>query len=227
MNPKEMTRPGAETFDPIAEEYDFLASLDRSKNDAFLENLPANRASALDIGCGSGVLAAELSEHFEEVVGLDVSSEMLAIGRVKRSLPSVTYVRMDAAHIAFKRRFDFVCSANTYHHLKELAPALEAATRLVAPGGRLAILDNVSDVETPATWVYVLGALLEFLPDCRRHGARKAIRAFRCKTSRPWLGHLAGDKYLSQDGFRRVYGSVLADCTFERRGPFMLALWDA
>jgi len=222
-----MTQPGAQTFDSIAEDYDFLASLDRSKNDAFLENLPAGRSAALDIGCGSGVLAAEISEHFEEVVGLDMSSDMLAIGRAKRSLPNVTYLRMNAAHIAFQRRFDFVCSANTYHHVADLPTALRTASSLVAPGGRLAILDNVSGVETPATWVYLAGAMLGFIPDCRRHGVRSAVRAFRCRTSRTWLSHLASDKYLSPDGFKRAYGSVLPECTFERRGPFMLALWDA
>ncbi len=222
-----MTSSDTTSFDPVAEDYDFLASLDRTKNDALLENLPAGRGAALDIGCGSGVLAAELSHHFGEVVGLDVSSEMLTIARVKRSFPNVTYVRMDAAHTAFKKKFDFVCSANTFHHMEDLHAALEAARGLVAPGGRLAILDNVAQVETPATWVYLAGATLEFLPDCRRHGVGQALRAFRCRTSRPWLGHLASDKYLSPDGFIRAYGSVLAECTFERRGPFMLAIWDA
>ncbi len=222
-----MTPPEAQLFDPVAEDYDFLASLDRSKNNAFLENLPATRTAALEIGCGSGVLAAELSDHFEEVLGLDVSGEMLAIARAKRSLPNVSYVRMDATRLAFSRRFDFVCSANTYHHIADLPAALQAAKRLVAPGGRLAILDNVAGVETPATWVYIVGALLEFLPDCRRHGVRCAMRAFRCRTSRPWLSHLASDRYLSEDGFQQAYGSALGGCTFERRGPFMLALWDA
>jgi SAM-dependent methyltransferase len=36
-----------------------------------------------------------------------------------------------------------------WHHLPEVAPALQEAARLLKPGGRLAILDWRSDVPSP------------------------------------------------------------------------------
>jgi SAM-dependent methyltransferase len=52
------------SFDHLAEEYDFAASLER-RPDFFLSHLPQCRRRVLDVGCGIGVLAFELSRHFE------------------------------------------------------------------------------------------------------------------------------------------------------------------
>src|ERR1035437_705743 len=43
------------SFDHLAEEYDFAASLER-RPDIFLSHLPQRRHRVLDVGCGTGVL---------------------------------------------------------------------------------------------------------------------------------------------------------------------------
>lgn len=47
----------------------------------FLLTLVPGRRRALDLGCGPGKVAAVLAGHFDEVVALDPSAEMLAAGR--------------------------------------------------------------------------------------------------------------------------------------------------
>jgi 2-polyprenyl-3-methyl-5-hydroxy-6-metoxy-1,4-benzoquinol methylase len=43
-----------------------------------LRNLPARRRAALDIGCGTGVLAGKLARHFARVTAIDPDAGMAA-----------------------------------------------------------------------------------------------------------------------------------------------------
>ncbi len=43
-----------------------------------LRNLPARREAAVDIGCGTGVLAAKLAPRFARVTGIDADEGMAA-----------------------------------------------------------------------------------------------------------------------------------------------------
>lgn len=81
-----------EIFDKVAIEYDFLATLLDNKNRFFQVNLSTSKGTALDIGCGSGILAFELAKTYEAVVAIDISSEMLAIARFKRFDLPIQYI---------------------------------------------------------------------------------------------------------------------------------------
>jgi len=70
---------------------------------------------AADIGCGSGELLVFLSEHFEEVWGLDWSRNMLRIARERlRGRKNVRLQRIDIRNLAsFYDYFDIAFSINT------------------------------------------------------------------------------------------------------------------
>ncbi|MFB2833743.1 class I SAM-dependent methyltransferase [Floridanema evergladense] len=142
-------------FDSFAAEYDFMASL-QPKNDFFFNNLSRNRSAVLDIGCGSGILAFELAKHYQKVVAIDICQEMLDIAKVKRSAANIQYLLMDAENLTLDEKFDLITSANTFHHIQKLPATLQKITKLLKPGGKVVFLDNVLQVETPATIVYVL-----------------------------------------------------------------------
>src|SRR5690625_5572273 len=91
-----------------------------------------------------------------------------------------------------------ILSRTTFHHLNDIPHVIKQMKGILNDGGKIVILDNVSKVETPATYVYILGAIQEFLPHCFKFGMKNAIRIFRHNTSKPWLEHLASDKYLSE-----------------------------
>src|ERR1700759_426421 len=102
------------SFDHMAELYDAATSIER-KHEFFLENLPRRRGRVLDIGCGTGLLAWELSKHFESVLAIDISEPMLAIARAKRSAPNIEYRLADASAAVIEGTFDAIVSHTTFH----------------------------------------------------------------------------------------------------------------
>ncbi len=220
-----MIKPASESFDPVATEYDFMATL-CSRNQFFLANLSTCKRAALDIGCGSGVLSFDLAKHYEAVVGIDIAQEMLAIANVKRQASNIEYICMDANQLALDSKFDLITSRATLHHLHDLPLTLQTLKDLLNPRGKLVLLDNVSEVETPATIGYIVGAVRDILPDCITYGLPNALRLFKFRTSESWLGHLASDRYLGEQQFKAVYGHYLPNCSFARLGCFMGVTWE-
>jgi ubiquinone/menaquinone biosynthesis C-methylase UbiE len=213
------------TFDDFATEYDFAATL-QSQNDFFTKNLSPNKGTALDIGCGSGILAFELAKYYNHVVAVDLSAKMLAIASQKRSAPNIEYIQMDASQLALDRQFDLIVSAATFHHLPNLPAALSSVKKLLNRQGKVVFLDNVSEVETPATIGYIIGAVRDFRPDCAKYGFRNASRLLKFRLSPSWLKHLANDRYLSERRFKRIYGRCFPGCYFVRLGCFMGVIWE-
>jgi ubiquinone/menaquinone biosynthesis C-methylase UbiE len=212
-------------FDAFATEYDFVASL-QNQNDFFTKNLSASKGAALDIGCGSGILAFELAQYYDNVVAVDLSAKMLAIASQKRSAPNIEYIQMDASLLALDRKFDLIVSAATFHHLPNLPAALHAIKKMLNPHGKIVFLDNVSEVETPATIGYILGAVRDFIPDCSTYGFRNALRLLKFRLSPGWLKHLASDRYLSERRFRKIYSRCFPGCYFVKLGCFMGVIWE-
>ena len=212
-------------FDAFATEYDFAATL-QSQNDFFTKNLSVSKGAVLDIGCGSGILAFELAQYYDNVVAVDLSAKMLAIASQKRSAPNIEYIQMDASELALDRQFDLIVSAGTFHHLPNLPAALDAIKKMLNPHGKIVFLDNISEVETPATIGYILGAARDFLPDCSTYGFRNALRLLKFRLSPGWLKHLASDKYLSERRFRKIYSRCFPGCYFVKLGCFMGVIWE-
>jgi len=215
-----------QSFDRLAEEYDFAASLER-RPDFFVDNLPARRRRALDVGCGTGILALELARHFESVLAVDVSEPMLAIARLRRLAPNVEYRRADAERLEVEGEFDAIVSHTTFHHLTDPRATLARLRRALAPAGRLLLVDNVARRPALPRHVFVIGALLGFPATLRDHGLRAAWRLLRFRLSRPWLEHLLSDRYLSEERFRALFGAELPGARFERMGVFMSLVWEA
>ena len=212
-------------FDAFATEYDFAATL-QNQNDFFTNNLSASKGAALDIGCGSGILAFELAQYYDNVVGVDLSAKMLEIASQKRSAPNIEYIQMDASQLALDRQFDLIVSAATFHHLPDLPAALDAIKKMLNPHGKIVFLDNISEVETPATIGYILGAARDFMPDCSTYGFRNALRLLKFRLSPGWLKHLASDRYLSERRFRKIYSRCFPGCYFVKLGCFMGVIWE-
>ncbi|MEO3428768.1 class I SAM-dependent methyltransferase [Pelagibius sp. CAU 1746] len=73
----------------------------------FCAGLAKNARSVLDLGCGTGELAAKLSEKCE-VVGVDPAASMLAVARTRPGGSQVTWVEGDARDLRLDRRFDLI-----------------------------------------------------------------------------------------------------------------------
>lgn len=99
----------------------------------------------LDLGCGTGALAARLvAAHPDQAVtGVDLSRAMLDEARRKLAGAShVRFVQADLRDLPLPdARFDVVLSASALHYVADPARALGEAHRVLVPGGRLVLLD--------------------------------------------------------------------------------------
>jgi 2-polyprenyl-3-methyl-5-hydroxy-6-metoxy-1,4-benzoquinol methylase len=203
------------SFDHLAEEYDFVATLERSPA-FFLGNIPQRRRCVLDVGCGTGLLAYELSRHFDSVVAIDISEPMLAIARAKRSAVSIEYRREDANHLALNQKFDLIVSHTAFHHLENLSETLRILKAALEPGGRLVVVDNICrwPMIPRNACAFTAKACLKFPPNLFRHGCHSAWRLFRFRTSRHWLDHVMSDHIPSPARFREIYAAALPGASF-------------
>jgi demethylmenaquinone methyltransferase/2-methoxy-6-polyprenyl-1,4-benzoquinol methylase len=106
----------------------------------------------LEIGCGTGTLAILMAEKGANVVGIDASPAMLEEAQTKiaqREMGErVTIKFLDASQIADEFQptsFDLIVSTLVFSEIPydEQRHVLEACRRLLAPGGRLLIADEV------------------------------------------------------------------------------------
>jgi len=101
--------------------------------------------SALEYGCGTGLLSFELKDTLGPVILADSSSGMLQVSAEK--IAALGAEDMQVRDLDLTRdplpseRFDLIYSMMTLHHIKELPPALESFHALLKPGGYLAIAD--------------------------------------------------------------------------------------
>jgi ubiquinone/menaquinone biosynthesis C-methylase UbiE len=94
----------------------------------------------LDVGCGTGRLAAALAERFAcKVWGVDTSPEMLAVAR-ERVPRGVAVREAPAERLPFRDGwFERATMTLVVHHV-DRPRAFAEARRVVADGGRLALL---------------------------------------------------------------------------------------
>lgn len=73
----------------------------------------------LELGCGTAQLSLMMAPRVKGVVGLDISSEGLAIATRERdrlAIKNVSFVKGDCRNVPFKEEFDVVWSAGLIEH---------------------------------------------------------------------------------------------------------------
>ncbi len=86
----------------------------------------------LDLGCGDGVLTAELARAGAIVTGVDVSEEFLAAARAR----GLDVRRMDGEALEFDTEFDAVFSNAALHWMTGAEKVVSGVHRALKPGGR-------------------------------------------------------------------------------------------
>jgi ArsR family transcriptional regulator len=118
--------------------------------------LPAVRVA--DLGCGEGHLAIEATRWARQVVGVDVSERVLDTARAlaqSRSIRNITFKKGEIEDLPLEDgSMDVALLSQALHHAKDPARAIAEASRILAPGGTLLLLDLKSHKEE---WVKKLG----------------------------------------------------------------------
>ena len=99
----------------------------------------------LDLGTGTGRMLQLLADRADRAVGLDASHSMLSVARanLERERISNWELRQGDVHSPplDAGAFDLVVIHQVLHYLDDPARAIAEAARLVAPGGRLLVVD--------------------------------------------------------------------------------------
>jgi SAM-dependent methyltransferase len=121
--------------------------------------LPKPPCTVLEVGCGSGEIAARLQKRGYQVTGLDQSAEVIADCRTR----GVNAVESEFLSYRGPDPFDVLLFTRSLHHIETPAKAAGHAYSLLKPGGRI-VADEFAvermDNDT-ARWFYELSSLLE------------------------------------------------------------------
>lgn len=106
--------------------------------------LPPAPATVADLGCGTGTIAVLLAEHGYDVLGIDVSPEMIARARAKAERHGVTarFAVGDAA-APESPQVDVVLTRHVAWAVPDLDAALASWVRLLEPDGRLVLIEGL------------------------------------------------------------------------------------
>jgi len=140
---------------------------------------PLDGRSILDVGCGGGLLAEAMARKGADVVGLDLSEELLDVARLHALEAGVQLeYRAESAEVHASKhagRYDVVTCMEMLEHVPDPAAIVAALATLVRPGGDV----FVSTLNrTPRAYLLaVLGAeyVLRLLPT-GTHSYEKFIR---------------------------------------------------
>ena len=124
--------------------------------------LAGGARSAVDVGCGEGLLTRELrAAGVGDVTGLDADAAQVATARSRAGTDDrLRYVvgdALDAVDLLGGRQFDLVTCYATLHHL-DLEAGLSRLRELTAPGGHLVVVGLARDA-TPVDAALSLAAV--------------------------------------------------------------------
>jgi SAM-dependent methyltransferase len=130
---KSWPEKGVQHFDPV---FDLL---DRIKFERLEQHLPAP-GRAIEVGCGSGRLAAHLTTRGFEAVCLDYTTEALKCARRSWTAMAVEgarrFVLGDAFRLPFPDgSFDLVTSTGLLEHFEDPRPVVREMVRILSPEG--------------------------------------------------------------------------------------------
>jgi len=126
----------AKSFGAASTSYDVSARLQRYSGKHLMPWLPnRNDLTVVDLGCGTGFFTNILASKYQQVIGLDISTNMLAFAKKNRS-KDIFWLEGDANSIPLKSNsVDLIYSNLMIQWLDPLDIAIKEILRVLKPGG--------------------------------------------------------------------------------------------
>jgi arsenite methyltransferase len=125
-------------------------------------------AQVLDVGCGSGWAARLLAQqaHAGQVVGIDVSDEMIGVAREQsKSLANVEFRVASAESLPFPdNSFTHAFSMESLYYYADIGKALNEVYRVLKPGGVFVTVVDLYEENAPShQWIETLKVPVQLL----------------------------------------------------------------
>jgi SAM-dependent methyltransferase len=102
--------------------------------------LPPPPGRLLDLGCGTGWTSVFFAKSGYDVVGQDISLDMIRLGEENKAFAGTTslnFVHGDYESLGFRDEFDCAVFFDSLHHAEDERAALRSAFDALKPGGML------------------------------------------------------------------------------------------
>lgn len=107
-----------------------------------------NGDKLLDVACGTGEFIIFSAPHISKGVGIDISSEMIALARQKAEknhLQNTAFKIGDVLRLPFNdQSFNIVVCRNAFHHMPQYPQVFSEMLRCCGQDGRVSLLDIVA-----------------------------------------------------------------------------------
>ncbi len=108
--------------------------------------------TALEVACGAAHAAETVAPHVRQVVGIDLTPELLNLGAQRLAeggIKNVLLQQANAERLPFvDQSFDVVFCRSSLHHFGHPAGAVEEMVRVSRHGGRVVLLDLIAPSST-------------------------------------------------------------------------------
>lgn len=165
---KDQKQKTIEQFDKWADEYEkglwgrYFKKSNREVFELLKTSLPP-QSNLLDVGCGTGGLLAIVSEYFQgDMVGIDMSSEMLKCAKNKNNENGVRFICSDIEEVNLgSQKFHAVICMNSFHHYLNHKNVVNKISDHLKENGLFILLDPVTDKMIRRIWVRMLNAMFK------------------------------------------------------------------
>lgn len=199
----------ASMFDGVARRYDRTNDVLSAGNAALwrvatvkaLDVGPGDRV--LDIAAGTGTSSAALARRGAEVVALDFSPGMIAVGRERH--PEIEFVEGDAEALPFDdASFDAVTISFGLRNVNRPKVALAEMLRVLRPGGRLVVCE-FSTPRVPLVRALYRAYLRVGMPlVARLTSSNSPAYSYLAESIEQWPEQAVLSRWLRGAGFTRV-----------------------
>jgi demethylmenaquinone methyltransferase/2-methoxy-6-polyprenyl-1,4-benzoquinol methylase/ArsR family transcriptional regulator len=160
----------------------------------------------LDLGTGTGRMLELLAPRAARAVGVDQSAAMLALARARIDQAGLRHVSLRQGDIyappVERNAYDLVVVHQVLHFLDDPARALAEATRALAPGGRLVVVDFAAHDQEFLRDEFAhrrLGFAVDEVENYLAEAGLSAIRVERVPPAKDEAGKLTVGLWMAED----------------------------
>lgn len=127
--------------DPVLDGKELQDYMDKYDGEIFLKELNANNEkSILEIGCGTGRIAAKITDIAKNYTGIDISSKTIEQAKLHFvNKPAMHFICGDFLTYDFNRNFDVIYSTLTFMHIKRKRTAIRKISALLNKNGKFVL----------------------------------------------------------------------------------------